>query len=117
MLMQQREVAATVALWVLQLAANFAERLSLPRHLDWGQAPARMSGDATVGRMLRKREVMVRVARAAGISWHADTVVASRNLRPMRMHVIALCRPVAGRMAVHAARAHDHPARLGKEGA
>src|SRR3954447_1547355 len=47
-LLQQREVAAAVAGGVLELAADLAEALALPGHLQWRHAPARMAGNALV---------------------------------------------------------------------
>src|SRR5262249_59548383 len=47
-LVQQLEVAAAVAGRVLDLAADGADRLALPRHLDRGETPARIARNAPV---------------------------------------------------------------------
>src|SRR5690348_8460804 len=41
-IVQARKVAPAVALRILQLSTNLANRLALPRHLDRRQAPARV---------------------------------------------------------------------------
>jgi hypothetical protein len=102
---QKRQVAAAVSARVLELAANVADRLSLPGHLNGGQSPPWMPRDAAIGRALLQGKVMVRVACAAGISGHAITILSARNRRHMGVQIIGLCGPIARRMAVKAARA------------
>jgi homogentisate 1,2-dioxygenase len=48
------------------------------------------------------------VARHALVPWSADTGFAAQDRREVTVLVIALERAVAGGMAVHAARIHDH---------
>src|SRR6187431_3040161 len=43
---QHSEIAATVAIFVLELLANLAKRFALPCHRQRRQLPARMPGDA-----------------------------------------------------------------------
>src|SRR6478672_3078263 len=106
MLVQQREIAAAVALRVLNLTADLAYRFALPRHLDRRQAPACMPWHALKRCLLagENRDVAVHVAGAAGIAGHTAAVGAARDRRRMGVHVVALGRAVARRMAVHAAR-------------
>ena len=61
------------------------------------------------------RDVAIHVAGAAGIAGHAAAVGPARDLGQMRVHVVALGRTVARRMAVHAARVHDHLGGLGEQ--
>src|SRR5947209_20347043 len=49
-LVQLRERAPAVAVLILDLLTNLADRLALPRHFERREAPARMAGDALVGR-------------------------------------------------------------------
>ena len=82
-LMQQREVATAIAVWVLQLATDFADRLSLPRHLDRGQSPARMSRNAPVGSAFVQIVVAIGVARSAMIASDPGPVRTSLSCRLM----------------------------------
>jgi len=63
MLMQLRERAPAIAVLILDLLADLADRLALPRHLERREAPARMTRNALVGRAgADQREVPLRVA-------------------------------------------------------
>ena len=61
------------------------------------------------------RDVAVHVTGAAGVAGYTAAVGAARDRRRMGMHVVALGRAVARRMAVHAARIHDHLGGLGEQ--
>src|SRR3954447_3853468 len=82
MLVQQREIAPAVALRVLDLAADLAHRLALPRHLDRRQAPARMPGHALAPRLLAgdKGIRAVNVAGAGGVAGPASGVGTESGL-------------------------------------
>jgi hypothetical protein len=100
---------AAVALRVLDLLADFAQRLADPGHLDWRHVPLRVARDVPgieVG-----RPVAGRAAHADG----AEVVVAAHDERPMRMAVVALHGAVAGGVAVDAARVLDDLPGLGKK--
>jgi hypothetical protein len=56
------------------------------------------------------------MASAAGVAGHATAVVAANGWRGMRMLIVALQRPVRDRVAVHAARIHDHLRSLAEQG-
>src|SRR5262245_8598832 len=110
MLVQQFEIAPAVALWVFDLPADVANGFAFPRHLFWRQLPTGMAGNAPERGLLTRENVQVAigVTSAAGIAGYAASVDAARRARRMRMHVVALSGPVARRVAVHAARMHDH---------
>jgi hypothetical protein len=108
MLMQQREVAASVAGGILDLAANLTDRFALPCHLDRRHHPARMSGNAAIRCPLHEGEV------ALGMTRHAGSLSCHQRL--VRMFVVALQGAVAGRMTVHAARMREHLGRLCENG-
>src|SRR5258708_1389733 len=94
MLVQQREITSAVAPRVLDLPADLADRLALPRHLDRRQTPARMSGQALERCLLtgENRDVAVHVAGAAGVAGHPAAVGSARDRARMRVHVVALGR-------------------------
>src|SRR5262245_1160751 len=73
---QQFQIAAAVALRVLDLAADLTHRLSFPGHFDRREAPARMTGDALKRRLLAGEnvDVAVHVAGATGIARNAAAV-------------------------------------------
>jgi len=109
MLVQKREVAAAVAVGILDLTANLADRLAFPRHFDRGRHPARMPRYAAIRCALVEREVAVGVT---GDAWGFP-----RRHRLMRMLVVALQRTVGRWVTVHAARMRQHLGSLGKNGA
>ena len=47
-LVQQCQVSAAIARWILDLTANLARSFALPRHLNGRQSPARMAGNALI---------------------------------------------------------------------
>ena len=101
---------AAVALGVLDLFADLAQRLADPRHLDGRQVPFGMAG--------RRRgiEVFRPVAGRAAHADGAEAVDAAHDERQVRVAVVALRRAVARRVAVHAACAGDDLSGLAEEG-
>ncbi len=95
---------------VLDLGADLAERLALPGHLGRGEVPlriARHAGDIVIGRLV-----------TGGAARPGAPMAVGRRAPPtaVRGHGVALGRPVGARMAVQAARAADHLARLLEQG-
>src|ERR1700685_993316 len=68
MLLQRREVAPAVAVLVLELAADVADRLALPAHRDRREAPPRRARNAGVARDRARKEIdrAIHVAGLAG---------------------------------------------------
>ena len=100
MFMKHRKVAAAVPVGVLDLTTDVAYGFALPCHLDRRYHPARMARNAAVGRALHEREISIGMTRyAGGLSGHR---------RLMRVLIVGLKRPVARRMAVHAARTREY---------
>jgi hypothetical protein len=87
---------------IFDLRADFAERLVLPGHLSRRQVPMRVAGDA--GGI----EVGILVACGAAHRRRTKTIGAARDGRLMQSARVALQRPVAGRVAVHATRRRHH---------
>jgi hypothetical protein len=75
-----------------------------------------MAGNAAERDLLagQKLDIAIHVAAAAGVSGHAPAVIAPHDRWGMQVHVIALRRPVACWVAIHAAGIHDHPRCLSK---
>jgi hypothetical protein len=110
MLVQQREIASAIAVAVDQLVANISDGFSFPGHLDRREFPTRMSrnalkADAGSGAVL---EILIGMTGRTLIACHAVPAIAARRRRLMQVVVIALQRPVACRVAVHAARMGDN---------
>src|SRR5258705_5377551 len=108
-LVQKGQIATAVVLGILQLGADLASRFSLPGHLDGSHTPSWMTRYAFIrGRRFQQRIVALHVARHALVPWTAGTGFATHDWWDVTVHVVALDRAVAGGMAVHAARIHDH---------
>src|SRR4051794_36925706 len=117
-LVQLRERAPAVAVLILDLLANLADRLPLPCHLERSEAPARMAGDALVGRTgTDEGEVLLGVAGGARESRDAHAAFATPGGRHVFVMIRALQRMFARRMAVHAARMREHFRDLAEQGA
>src|SRR5258705_8924760 len=108
-LVDLRERLAAVAPWILDLFAYLSERFALPRHLTRRQVPQRMAGH-TGG-----REVCGLMARGTAERDRSLVVESADHQRRMRMLVLSLTRPVAGRMAIEASRMLKHPTGLDEE--
>src|SRR5580704_3172428 len=96
------ERSAAVARRIFKLRANLPRRLVLPSHLSRRQMPMRMAWHA--GGI----EIGVLVAHGATHGRRAETVATARDRRLMQPLRVALQRPVAGWMTIHAARRRQH---------
>jgi len=114
-----RELASGVALGVLELAADVADRLAFPRHLARCELPARVARNAAKRRDRAGKEIdrAARMARRARRARNAVAARAALDRRIVPMMIVALERMVAGWMAVRAARRGEHFRGLGKQGA
>ncbi len=111
------KTATTVAMWILQLPTDGAQRLSLPRHGSRGQGPLRIPGDAqNCRRGFVDGEVVRSMAGHARQAGRAVAILSCLHRRAVWASIVALCRRAFGRMAVQTARALKHLARLRKEG-
>jgi len=80
--LQQRKGASAIALFVLDLLADLADRFSLPGKLRRRDLPARMAGDALVGRAFAdtdQGEIPLGMAGLAGEPGDAEAGIAARN--------------------------------------
>src|ERR1700733_9236084 len=91
-----------VAFAILDLNANLAERLALPRHLPRREMPFRMSRHAA------GIEIGALVADRAAHRGETMPVHTARDRRLMEPALIPLVRTVAGRMAIDAAWVGQH---------
>ncbi len=82
---------AAVASRVLDLLADVGQRLAFPGHLDGRDVPQRMSRD------LAGIEVSRTMAGCAAHANGTETILATDNERLVRMAVVTLIGPVAGR--------------------
>ncbi len=101
---------AAVALGILDLLADLAQRLAEPSHLDGRHVPLRVPRD------LARIEIRRTMAGGAAHGDSSQAVLAAHDYRLMGMAVLALRGAITGRMAVDAARMLDDPARLSKQG-
>jgi hypothetical protein len=101
---------AAVALRILDLRADFGERLALPCHLDRGYVPQWMPRHTTRVKIRRS------MARRASHTGRTKAKVATDNQGLMRVAVVALSGSISPRVAIHAAGMHDDFAGLGKKG-
>jgi hypothetical protein len=93
---------AAVARRILDLRADLADRLILPSHLPGRQVPVRMARHA--GGI----EIRALVAGGAAHRRCAKAIGAAFDRRLMQSACFALERAIADRVAVHAARSHQH---------
>ena len=99
----------------LRLGSLICSQISasdLPAHAISGrrELPGRVTGDVP------GIEVGGAVAGRAAHAGRAEAILAAHHKRLVRVPVVALQRAIAGGMAVHAARMHDHLAGLVEEG-
>src|SRR5688572_18463029 len=106
-----RQVTVAVALEVLQLLADLAQRLALPGHRGGGQRPVRVAGNRP-HRVAQGHRVRLAVAAVARHAWQAVIVGTTGHFGHVRMQVIALRGGALHRMAVEAAWMLQHFARL-----
>jgi hypothetical protein len=88
---------AAIALWILDLRADFGERLALPCHLDRRHVPQWMPRNTTRVKIRRS------MARRASHTGRTKAKVATDDQGLMRMAVLALSGPISSRVAIHAA--------------
>jgi hypothetical protein len=74
-----------------------------------------MSWDALIARSFNQREVTFRVAGAARITGYAEPPVAPRDGRLVKVLIVALQRPVARRVAIHATWMRDDLGAFGEQ--
>src|ERR1700730_13569394 len=98
--LEQREVAPAIAVTILHLPADIADRFAFPRHLDRRQLPAGMSRNAPVGRTLVQSEVVISMARSAMVASDPQPILTTPSRRLVRMLIIAMQGAVAGGMAI-----------------
>src|SRR5262245_40064342 len=104
------DVAVAVAIAVLELTANRAERFPFPGHRCGCELPVWITWYP------RGIEIGAAMACCAEQAGSAMPVLAAHDQGLMRPGAIALKGTVAGGMAVHAARMLQHLARLLKQG-
>ena len=109
MIVQQCQITAAVPIGILDLSANISNRLALPRHLDWCHHPARMAGNALIGRAFVQRNVPV------GVTGHTGEITAREGL--VRMDIVGLRWAIAHGVTVEAAGMREDFGRFGKYGA
>jgi hypothetical protein len=85
MRLQQREVAPAIAVTILHLPADIADRFAFPRHLDRRQLPARMSRNAPVGCALVQREVVIGMAGRATVAGDPQPILTTPSRRLVRI--------------------------------
>jgi len=100
---------AAIALWILNLRANFGKRLALPCHLDWRHVPQWMPWHTSRVKIRRS------MARRASHPGGTKAKVATDNQGLMRVAVVALSGSISPRVAIHAAGMHYDFAGLGKK--
>src|SRR3954451_5741675 len=91
-------LAPTIARGIPDLLADLAEGFAFPRHLARGQMPVGMTGHTT------GLEIGLLVAAVAAHRLKPMAVSATRDRRLMQAGIVALVRPVAGRMTIGTAR-------------
>src|SRR5882762_9767949 len=92
------ELASTVTCGILELRADFGNRLALPRHFARCEVPLRMARHAA------GFEVRMLVATRAAHRWKTMTVRAARDRRLVQPALVALPRSIGCGMAIRAAR-------------
>jgi hypothetical protein len=101
--------AAAVAPGILDLSADLSERLAFPRH------PTRREMPLRVARHAAGVEVGLLMADGTAHGRESKTVGAPLDRRLVESAQFTLVRPVAGRMAVDAARMGQDFAELGED--
>src|SRR5215216_4404853 len=96
------KLAAAIACGVLELRADFGNRLALPRHFARCEMPFRMARHAA------GFEVCMLVANCATHRRKAMTVRAARHRRLVQPTLVALPRPIGCGMTIGAARMSEY---------